>query len=95
MRAIAGERRVRVAVDEPGDRREPSAVDLLDVAVERRQVAHAADLLEETVTHQDVRVLDDVDPAERVAAKRCAVARRRRELGEVSNEEAAHGSITT
>ena len=47
VRAIAGERRVRVAVDEPGDRREPSAVDLLDVAVERRQVAHSADLLDE------------------------------------------------
>ena len=61
VRAVAGERRVRVAVDEPGDRREPSTVDLLDVAVEPRQVAHAADLLEETVTHQDVRVLDDVD----------------------------------
>ena len=95
VRAIAGERGVRVAVDEPGDCREPSAVDLFDVTIERWQVAHAADLLEQAVTHQDVRVLDDVDPAERFTAERCAVPRRRRELGEVSNEEPAHGSITT
>ncbi len=95
VRAIAGERRVRVAVDEPGDRREPSAVDLLDVAVERWQVAHAPDLLDEAVTHQDVCILDDLDPAERVAAKRCVIPRRRRELGEVSNDEPTHGSITS
>ena len=47
---------------------DPSHLLYLDVAVERRQVAHAADLLEETVTHEDVRVLDDVDPAERITA---------------------------
>ena len=33
--AVAGEARVRVAVDEPGDRRQSAPVDLLDVAGER------------------------------------------------------------
>ena len=35
--AVTAERRMRVAVDEPGHRAQPGAVELLDVAVERRR----------------------------------------------------------
>ena len=63
--AVAAERRVRVAVDEPRDRAEPAAVDLVDVAVERRQVAHPPHRLDRVAVAEDVRVLEHLDLAER------------------------------
>jgi hypothetical protein len=71
------------------------ALDLLHVAVELRQLAHPADVLDAPLVNHDVGVLDDVDPAEPVAAERRVAARRRRELGEVSDEQPAHGALTT
>ena len=59
--AVAAEGRVRVAVDEARDRAEPAAVELLDVAVERRQLAHRAHRLDRPAVAEDVRVLDRVD----------------------------------
>ena len=88
--AIAAERRVRVAVDEPGDRAEAAAVELAYVAVERRQVAHAADGLDRVARTQDVCVLDDVDLAQRGSAKRRVAAGGRGDLREVANEH-PHG----
>ena len=57
----AREDRVRVAVDEPGDGSAAAPVQLLDVAVERIEVAHAADSGDPPVLAEDERVLDDVD----------------------------------
>ena len=85
--AVAGEARVRVAVDEARDRREPATVDLLDVVIEARQVAHRSRRRDATVLAQHVRVSDDVDLAQRVAAKRRGAPRRRRDLREVADEE--------
>ena len=86
--AVAGEAGVRVAVDEPRDGAEPAAVDLLDLAVEPRpQLAHRTDGGDSPVLAEDVRVLDDLDPAERVAAKRRLAAGGRRELCEVADEQ--------
>ena len=88
-RPVAGEAGVRVAVDEPRDRAVPAAVELLDVAVERRQVTHAAHGCDPAVLAEHVRVLDHVDARRargRAAARR---PRRRRELGEIADEQPA------
>ena len=87
--AVAEKARVRVAVDEPGDRAESASVELLDVAVERRQVAHAADRLDRAAGTEDVRVRQHVDLAERGSAQWGLGAGRRRELREVADEQAA------
>jgi hypothetical protein len=57
-----------VAVDEAGDRREPTPVELLDLAVERPELAHAADRLDGAVATEDERVLQHLDPGERPPA---------------------------
>jgi len=95
VRTVAGERRVRVAVDEPGDCSKATTVDLRHVAVELRQVAHPADVLDAPLVNDDVGVLDNLDPAEHLAAERRGTAGRRRELREVTNEQPAHGVLTT
>ena len=85
--AVAAERRVRVAVDEPRDRAQPAPVDLDDVAVERRQVAHAPHRLDRVAGAEDVRVLEHLDVAERGAAQRRLTAGRRRQLRQVADEQ--------
>ena len=70
--AVAAERRMRVAVDEPRHGAEPGAVELLDLAVERREVAHPPDRLDRLAVAEDVRVLDHVDRAQVGAARRPA-----------------------
>ena len=74
-----------VAVDEPGDRTETASVDLLDVAVERRQVTHAADGLDRLARTEDVRIVEHVHLAERATAQRRGGAGRRRELLQVAD----------
>ena len=54
----------------PGIAAQAAAVELLDVAVERAEVAHPPGRLDPAVLAEDVRVLDHVDLAERGAAKR-------------------------
>ena len=71
-------------------RREAAAVDLLDVAVERAEVAHEPGRRDPAVLAEDVRVLDHVDVAESAAAKRRGRSRGGGELGEVADEEAGH-----
>ena len=53
--AVAAERRVRMAVDEPRNRAEPAAVELLDLAVERAEVAHPPDRLDLAAGAEDDR----------------------------------------
>ena len=60
---VAAPRRVGVAVDEPGDRAEPATVELLELAVERGQVAHAPDRRDRVAVAEDERVVDHVDRA--------------------------------
>jgi hypothetical protein len=55
---------MRVTVDEPGDGAEATAVELLDVRPERRELAHAPHALDLAVPAQDEGVLVDVDGAE-------------------------------
>ena len=81
--------RVRVAVDEPRNRAEAAAVDLLDLSSEGRQVTHTADSLDRLTRTEDVRILDHVHLAERAAAQRRRSARGTCNLGEVADEEAA------
>src|SRR5205085_9401186 len=66
---VAAERGVRVAVDEAGDRAEAAARELLDLAVERRQVAHPPDRLDRLAAAEHERVLEHVHLAERAAAE--------------------------
>ncbi len=75
-----------MAVDEPRNRGQPAAVELLDVAVER-EIAHPPDRGDATRLAQDVRVLEQLDLGERVAAKRRGAARRRGDLREIPDEE--------
>ena len=92
---VAGKARVRVAVDEARDRAAPPPVDLLHVAVERPEIAHAPNRHDPRPLAEDERVLDDRDLAEERPAQRRCVAGRRHELPDVADEEAAHapGSI--
>ena len=93
--AVAAEGRVRVTVDEAGDRAAAGPVELDDLAVERGQVAHPPDGLDRVAAAEDVRVLEHVNRAERGAAQRCTGARRGRELRKVAEEQArrrAHAS---
>src|SRR5439155_26597830 len=68
---------------------EASAVELLDLAVEGAELAHPPDCGDPPVLAEHVRVLDHVDPAEGVAAKRRARTGRRRDLRETPDEEGA------
>ena len=54
---VAREAGVRVAVDEPGDRAAAAPVDLFDVVLEQRQVAHAPDGLDLPFATQDERAV--------------------------------------
>ena len=76
-----------MAIDEPGDRAEPVTIDLLDVSLERRKIAHPADRLERAVPHEDERVFEHVHVAECAAAKRRLRADRRHDLGEIADEK--------
>ena len=87
--AVACEARVRVTVDEPGDRAEPASVELVDLAVETRQVTHAADGLDRRARTEDVRVLEHLNLAERASAQRRGDAGGSRELCEIADEQAA------
>jgi hypothetical protein len=92
VRTVAGERRVRVAVDEPGDGTEPVPVDLVHVAIDRREAGHRTDCLDEPVAYEDERVLDHLDLAEGRAAEHGAWNGRGCELREIADEEPAHGT---
>ena len=92
--AVAAERRMRVAVDEPGHGAEPGAVELLDLAVERLEVAHPPDRGDRLAAAEDVGVLDHVDRTQVGAARRLPRARRgRRDLGEVAEEQRRHRQL--
>jgi hypothetical protein len=81
-----------MAVDETGDGAQAATVELLDVVTERLEVAHPADGLDPAVAREDVRILDDMDFAERRPAKRRGpIAGGRRQLGEIPHEEPPHG----
>ncbi len=84
--AVAGEARVRVAVDESRDRGQPAPVDLLDVAGERSQLAHLADRDDASVLAEDVGALDHVEEPERLATKGRGAAGRRGDLREVADQ---------
>jgi hypothetical protein len=86
--AVAAEGRVRVTVDEAGNRAEPPALHLRDVAVESREVAHPPDRLDRLAGAEDERVLEHLDLAERPSAQRSSGPRGRRELREVAQEHA-------
>ena len=88
--AIAAPRGVCVTVDETGDRAEPAPVDLLDVAAERPEVAHAPRGLDPLAVAEDVRILEDEHVAEGAPAPRSRHAGRSRRcgLGEVADEQA-------
>src|SRR5439155_677264 len=89
--AVAGEAGVRVAVDEAGKGAKPTAVELFDVAVEGREVAHAADSGDPAVLTENVRLLEDIHLAERRAAKRSSGSGGRRELREVADQQPPPG----
>ncbi len=78
---------MRVAVDKARNRTQLATIDLDNVAVERRQVAHASHSLDRVAGAENVRVLEHVDRTERRPAQRRLTPRRRRELREVADEQ--------
>ena len=92
---VARKARVRVAIDEAGNRAASPTVDFDDVAVDRLEIAHSPDRHDLRPVAEDERVLDDRDLAEQRSAQRRCVAGRRHELADVADEQAAHapGSI--
>jgi len=85
--AVAAEGRVRVAVDEARDRAEPAAVHLDDLARDGGEVAHAPHRLDRLAAAEHVRVLDQLDLAERGPAQRRDTSRRCRELREIADQQ--------
>jgi hypothetical protein len=88
--AVARETGVGVAVDETRDRCETTGVELLDLAVERAEVAHPPGRRDSPVLAEDVPVLEDVNLTEGTAAERSVAAGRSDEPGEIADKEAAH-----
>ena len=66
--AVAAERRMRVAVDETGDRAKPAGVDVLDLAVDQPELAHGTDGLDRGSVAEHVAVLDQVELRQRSPA---------------------------
>ena len=85
--AVAAERRMRVAVDESRNGAESAPVDLLDLVVDRAEVAHAPDRRDSLIRTEQVRVLEHLDLREGAPAERRSAAGRADELGEVADEE--------
>ena len=76
-----------MAVHEPGDRAQAAAVELDDVAVERREFGHPPDGLDRLTGAEDERVLEHVDLAERVPTERSVGPGGRRELRQVADKQ--------
>jgi len=89
LHSVAREAGMRVAVDEPGNGAEPPPVELLDVTVDRPELAHRADRLDHAAGAEDVRVFEHIDLTERRPADRRIRTRGSRELREVAYEQAA------
>jgi hypothetical protein len=85
--AVAGEARVRVAVDEPGERAQATPVELLDLARKRTELGHPPHSDDAAVLAEDICVLDDFDPPEIGAAQRPVGAGERHDLSEVAHEQ--------
>ena len=90
--AVSGEARVGVAIDQPGDRAEAASVELLDLTLDRTEVAHAADRLDGVTRAEEITVLDHLDVGEGRAAQRRRRAGWGRELFEIADEQAARGA---
>ena len=88
--AVVPEARVRVAVDEARNDAQAAAVQLLDVARERVEVPHAADVDDPSVLAEHVRVVDHLGLVERSTAKRRGTPRRAGELLEVTDQQPPH-----
>jgi hypothetical protein len=67
---------MRVAVDQPRDRRAAAAVDLLHLAVEPPEVGHAPDRRHPPVLAEDVRVFGHGDLRKLTPTQRRALPRR-------------------
>ena len=87
---VAGEARMRVAVDEAGDDAAAPRVEFDDVAVERPEITHPSDGDDLPVLAENERVPDDVDAAEGGAPERRAHPGRRCDLRDVADEEPRH-----
>lgn len=62
--AVAGKRRVRVAVDETGDRTEATAVEFFPRTGQRTEGGHRPHGHDAIAVKEDIRILDDLDAAE-------------------------------
>ena len=91
--AVAREARVRVAVDEAGDRAVAAPVELDDVAVERGQIPHPPDRRDHAVLAEHVRVVEPVDVRERASTERRVATGRRDELLEVADQQARRAGL--
>ena len=92
----AAERRVGVAVHQARDGAQPPTVELDDLALDRREVAHPSDGLDRVAGTEDKRVFEHVDLVERRSAQRGVSSGGRRELRQIADEEALrHASSGT
>ncbi len=78
---------MRVTVDETRNSGQAAAVELFDVAGERGEISHRADLHDPPRLAEDVRGLEDVDRAQVRAPKRRLPPRGRRHLGEIADQQ--------
>ena len=88
LHPVATPRRMGVAVDEARDRALAAAVDLLDLAVQRAQVAHAPDGFDRTVAHEHETVLDHANVFQLGSTQRRTARPGRCDLREVTDEQA-------
>jgi hypothetical protein len=90
--SVAREAGMGVAVDQPRDGAETATVEFFKLAVRfpecRAKVAHRAERGDSPALAEDVCVVHDLDNSERGASKRRVRARRRCQLGDVTDEQA-------
>jgi hypothetical protein len=89
--AVAGERGMRVAVDEARNGTQTAPVELLDLAVER-ELAHQPDGRDPALVTEHVRVLEHVQLAELATAQRRTPPSGRDDLGQIADEQARHAA---
>src|SRR5439155_12900336 len=85
--------RVRMTVDEARDRARPAPVELLDVTLEVRQIAHVPGGCDSTVLAEQEGMLHDLDLAQALPAQGRTRSSANDELREIADEQSAHAEL--
>ena len=95
VHAVTREARMGMAVDEARDRAQAACVELIDLALDLREITHPSDAGNGSVLAEDIGILDHVDLPQVRAAQRTVATGRSRDLNEIADQQAARPAVTT